>query len=103
MFPDVPNVAVVRVHVYPYNVPGNKIVFPNILNVVVVRLHVHPRNVPANIECSPTFPQAVKKEKKEKREAAFLARKATLLASHQGSRQDPPIPKTPRSRRDPRC
>ena len=43
------NVAVVRVHVYSDNVPGNKIVFPNVVNVAVVRVHVYPRNVPGNI------------------------------------------------------
>jgi hypothetical protein len=44
-----PDVAVVRVHVYPDNVPGNKIVFPDVLNVVAVRVHVYPRDVPGNI------------------------------------------------------
>ena len=66
--------------------------FPDVLNVAVVRVHVYPRNVPGNISCSPTFLQA---GKKEKREAAFLARQAALLAAHQGVQQDPPSPKGP--------
>ena len=45
--------------------------------------------------CSAAFPQAAKIEKKEKREAAFLAPHAALLAAHQGARQGPSPPKGP--------
>ena len=64
-------------------------VFPDILNVAVVRVHVYLRNVPHSILCSPSFLKAAKVEKCE---AALCARQAALLAAQQGVRRDPKGP-----------
>ena len=61
--------------------------FPDVHNVA---LCMYPHNVPGNNCCSPSFLRA---GKKEKREAAFLARQVALLTAHQGVRQDYPSPK----------
>ena len=66
--------------------------FPNVLNVARAPVHVCPYIVPGNNCCSSSFLQA---RKKEKPEAAFVARQAALLAAHQGVGQDPPSPKGP--------